>query len=189
MPTEIEDVVPTSLAMLGELQLGALSPNAVVTEAELNAFLTGFRRESERGAILALGAAFDEVLGRALRRELEKSSASKKLLDKQFDFNEALGTFSSRIDMARCLGLIDDSLHSDIHLIRQLRNDAAHHWFDFALTEDRTKRYVDPIRNSVKFLSADPEVDPSATEQSVQPIVKLSFLAFQLAFIGASVAA
>ena len=177
------------LELLGELQLGEPQVNAVVTEAEVNRFLAGFRDESERGAVLALAAAFDEVLGRALRRELSKSNASKKIVEKQFEFNGALGSFSARIDMARCVGLINDRLHTDIHLIRKLRNEAAHHWFDFKLTNDKVQRFIDPIRSSVRFLSANPDIDPKATELPIEPIVKLSYLAIHLLSIGADGAA
>lgn len=177
------------IPVLGELHLGELFPNSLVTPKEINEFLATFRNESDRGAVLALAAAFDEVLARAIRKHLKQSEPGDKLLDKVFDFNGSLGTFSGRIDMARCLGLINPQCHADIHRIRKLRNEAAHHWSDFKLTDERVQQFVDPLHSPINVLTADPSTDPTAASVLLPPLTKLSFMAFHLLSIGASAAA
>jgi hypothetical protein len=38
-----------------------------------------------------------------------------------------LATLSAKIDLARLLGLISETIRSDLHIIREIRNEFAHH--------------------------------------------------------------
>ncbi len=185
LPEEAHQPSPDKLPVIGEIRWDNLQLQTLVTESEVNSFLSSFRAESDRGAVLALAAAFDEVLARALRKELQRSEPSAKLLDKVFEFNGSLGTFSARIDMARCLGLINEHLYADIHCIRKLRNEAAHQWFDFKFTEDYVKKFIDPLQSHLQHYSSDPKQDPNAEKLPMSPLVKLSTMAMQLISIGA----
>ena len=49
-----------------------------------------------------------------------------KEVDKLFEFNNALGNFSSKISMTYSLGLIEKIIKSDLHLVRKVPNEFAH---------------------------------------------------------------
>lgn len=44
-----------------------------------------------------------------------------------FEFRGPLGDFAARIDLALGLNWIDEATFSDLHIIRKIRNDFAHH--------------------------------------------------------------
>ena len=48
-------------------------------------------------------------------------------LREMFSERGSLGTFYSRIEMAAALGIISNTERHDLNLIRQIRNDLAHH--------------------------------------------------------------
>lgn len=80
--------------------------------------------ESDRGAVLVSAALIDEGLRRLIAaRLLENSSQSDPLFD---GGNAPISTFSSRIEMAYRLGLIQCSAKSVLNKLRRLRNDFAH---------------------------------------------------------------
>lgn len=54
---------------------------------------------------------------------IDNKSVIKGLLDNP---NGPLSTFSSHIELAYALGLIYENAHSDLHLIRKIRNEFAH---------------------------------------------------------------
>ena len=49
--------------------------------------------------------------------------------------NAPLGTFSSRINMAYCLGLLNEDQKHDLHFIRHIRNDFAHKFIEISSFE------------------------------------------------------
>jgi DNA-binding MltR family transcriptional regulator len=68
-------------------------------------------------------AYLDSQLTELLRRSfVDDPSIADELLGQ----SKPLGTFSSRIDLAYALGLIEKSVHRDLHLIRKIRNDFGH---------------------------------------------------------------
>jgi hypothetical protein len=91
---------------------------------DFNSVLGLIESESDRGCILVLGAWLDEALGELLRSLLVQHGQTLKDL---FEGpSAALGTFSSRINMAHGLGLIARDEYTALHQIRDLRNAAAH---------------------------------------------------------------
>lgn len=79
--------------------------------------------ESPRGAILVACSYLDEQLKAIIAAFLVDKSDRSSLLD---GFNAPLGTFSARITMAHCLGLISDFEKSDCNTLRKIRNEFAH---------------------------------------------------------------
>ena len=76
--------------------------------------------ESDRAAIVLGAAQMDELLATIL---------PKRLIDTKkefFDFNGPFGTFSSRIDTAQAIGVINKSFANKLHLVRKIRNQCAH---------------------------------------------------------------
>jgi hypothetical protein len=89
---------------------------------EANAFMNQLVGESDRGAALVGIAYLDELLARLFRARMLTEKTSEGLLE---GF-APLSTFSSRIDVAYCLGWIGPETYRDLHLLRKVRNDFAH---------------------------------------------------------------
>ena len=80
--------------------------------------------ESDRGCALVGGAMVDDALGALLRAFfINHETVTQNLLTLP---GAPLSTFSSRIQAARALGLISEEIHRDLHLVRRIRNTAAH---------------------------------------------------------------
>lgn len=86
-------------------------------------FLSSLAPETDRGCALMAAAFLDHSLLELLKKNLVKN---KRLIDKLTGPNQPLGSFSTRIDFAYALGLIEKSVHRDLNLIRKIRNDFAH---------------------------------------------------------------
>lgn len=90
-----------------------------------DAFYGEFQNESQRGAVLVGVAQLDELLRQLLSAFLIDDDQSIILLDSE-NSNAPLGSFSARIDLSYCLGLIGENERKDLHRIRKIRNRFAH---------------------------------------------------------------
>jgi hypothetical protein len=80
--------------------------------------------ESDR-AVAIVGAAWvEEALSDSIASFLQPHDDSHRRL---FKGNAPLGTFSSKIDLSRVLGIVSDIIWADLHRIRDIRNEFAHH--------------------------------------------------------------
>src|SRR5712692_9481856 len=95
-----------------------------LSEDKLEDILDILHEESDR-ACAVLGAAYvDFLLAKAVARAMPQGAeVADRLL---YNPEAPLGTFSSRIDTAYGLGLVDSDSREDLHKIRTLRNDFAH---------------------------------------------------------------
>jgi hypothetical protein len=114
---------------------------AVMTNEEMTAELLG---GNDRATIISIGALSDSAVEYLLATNLPAlRNAEQKAFDQAFRHDGPLGTFSSRIDMAFYMGLIDEKFRGQLHDLRQLRNAVAH-----------TKRHVSledaPLQNVAK---------------------------------------
>ena len=87
---------------------------------DLNAFSGPFRSESDRACAVLGAALVDERLKQLFDRRLHFDNA--ELLS----HHGVLGSFSSRIRVARALNWIEDAVHSDLKQVRDIRNKFAH---------------------------------------------------------------
>jgi mannitol operon repressor len=103
---------------------------------DFSAFLVEFQSETDRGAALVGAAMIDDRLEETLRAFMVSNKAADSLLD---GGTAPLGTFSSRIDAAFGLGLIDAHEQRECHIIRRVRNEFAHrkHGVTFAYEKIR----------------------------------------------------
>ena len=108
-------------------------------------FLLVLATESDRGMVLA-GAAY---IDNALAQLLQSYFVDEPVVQKLFSGNAPLSTFSSRIEIAFALGLIDSGIQRDINLIRKIRNECAHTDQYIKLTDER-------IKNRIRELSCFP---------------------------------
>lgn len=86
-------------------------------------FLDVQNKESPRGAVLVACSFLDELLRKIIDAFLIEDSDRNLLLD---TFNAPIGTFSARIKIAHCLGLISDEERNDCDILRKIRNEYAH---------------------------------------------------------------
>lgn len=100
-----------------------------IAEFDINAFSGPFRAESDRACAVLGAALIDERLKRLFDRRLHYSN--KALLS----HSGVLGSFSSRISLARALTWISDDVRFDLDQVRDIRNTFAHnadHQLSFA---------------------------------------------------------
>jgi DNA-binding MltR family transcriptional regulator len=91
---------------------------------ELKALYT---KETDRGAALLAGAYADTALEVILRRCMVQDDAAQEEIDELFTDSGPLGTFSAKIRMVLALGILPAVFCRDLNLVRQIRNDFAHH--------------------------------------------------------------
>jgi hypothetical protein len=100
------------------------------------------RRESDRAVAVLAPAYADALLEDLLRAFLVAGKSADTLLA----VDGALGTFSSRIEVAHALGLIRDATHHDLELLRRIRNDFAHrvdlHSLEEEPAQNRTREFA-----------------------------------------------
>jgi DNA-binding MltR family transcriptional regulator len=103
------------------------------------------RDESDRGAILVAVSVLDGVFENRLRQLLDRGNAEAqaRLLKGPLG---ALSTFSSKVDLAYCIGMIPPQLYGDIRLLKKLRNYCAHHWEEFLISRDVLDRFINPMK-------------------------------------------
>jgi hypothetical protein len=96
-------------------------------------FLRNINDTSDREALLICSATI-EILGQLLYKYFiptgtDKPAPTAKVLKSHalLGVSRPLGAFSSRIEVARSVGILDTSLAQPIEILRSLRNEAAHH--------------------------------------------------------------
>jgi DNA-binding MltR family transcriptional regulator len=100
-------------------------------------------RESDRGCVLILSSDVENQLEDILKSWFDNSSdLSTKEYKNIFDFTGPLGSLSSKISICKAIGIINSSLHSDLHKIRSIRNEAAHSKESFSLSDEKIKQLI-----------------------------------------------
>lgn len=87
------------------------------------ALITELNDQSDRGAAIVGVAWVEEELQAAIESFLEKD---KKAWDRLFGRSGPLASLSSKIDLARLLGMSSKIITSDMHILRDIRNEFAH---------------------------------------------------------------
>ncbi len=102
-----------------------------------------FERETDRAAAIVVAAMLDEALKMLIEKRLvAAASATHSILER---YDAPLGSFAARIDAAFQLGLISKYMARDLHLVRKIRNDFAHHPLELTFESG-------PIRDRVRAL-------------------------------------
>lgn len=117
--------------------------------------LAVLRRESDRGAVLVAIAILDSVFASRLEQLFShgNSDARSRLLTRSFN------SFASKVDLAYCVGMIPKQLYQDIRLLNKMRNQCAHEWGDFRITQQIVDTYIEPMMMKHALNAAD-EVQP-----------------------------
>lgn len=109
---------------------------------EVISFRTSITNETDRGAVLMSAAFLDDKLKELIDKRLVQD---KKISRRAFDFNGPLGTFSSRIDFAYLIGVLPKNAQRDLHTIRAIRNQFAHHAAPLSYDEEKVKTLCDRL--------------------------------------------
>jgi hypothetical protein len=101
--------------------------------------------DSDRATAVVLGSIVETSLERLLKTSIRNDLNSQ---DKRqiFDFEGALGTFSSRTIMAYAMKLIGPKARADLDLIRLLRNEFAHSRIPFNFETPEVKAVCDHLQ-------------------------------------------
>ena len=97
--------------------------DSVETEKRKAAFLFEMNSQSDRGVAIVGAAWVENALMTTIKSFLR--SESKAWVDFT-EGNGPLSSFSAKIDLARLLGIITETIRLDLHNIRRVRNDFAH---------------------------------------------------------------
>jgi len=97
-------------------------------------FLAEYQGETDRGAALVGAAQLAQQLVDLLKRHFLDAKETAELLE---GASAPLGTFSSRILAAFCLGLISDQELRELQLIRKIRNEFAHQTHGLAFEDQK----------------------------------------------------
>ena len=89
-----------------------------------NRLASAYEKESDRAVALLATAFLDEQCKAALVRHFVDDL---KLSAKLFSGYGPVASFSARVDMLLALGHIAEMVHRDLHVIRKVRNEFAHH--------------------------------------------------------------
>lgn len=94
--------------------------------------------ESDRGAVLIAQEIINSELA-DLFHSLAPASMPTKRVKELLKYPGLLATFSAKAEMAYIAGFISQNIYDAIHMIRQIRNDAAHASQSFSLEPYRPK--------------------------------------------------
>lgn len=150
-----------------------MPPEAGQRMKEVLSFRTSITSETDRGAVLMSAAYLDDKLKELIEKRLVQD---KKIARRAFDFNGALGTFSSRIDFAYLLGIIPKNAQRDLHTIRAIRNQFAHHASPLSYADEKVK----PLCDRLAFHGVKDAAGPdSKFRRSVMGLLSYVTLAFE----------
>lgn len=128
--------------------------------------------ESDRGCILIGASVLDETLGLYLRSRLERNDhVAKHAAEALFSGMGPLSSFSSRIKLAYCLGLIEKWEFEDLERIRKIRNKAAHEYSGKSFADNEIIQITMHLQGADHAVSAA-EFYREKVEQSEMPKLK-----------------
>jgi len=127
------------------------------TAEDLAKFVEELKRETDRGLPLVATALIDDLLKETLRAFFCDDDSAERLLD---GTNAPLGSFSSRIETCLALGLIDAFEHSEITLLRKVRNEFAHAKHGMSFGQPRVQGLCSTLRSDLPTDGGYPITEP-----------------------------
>jgi hypothetical protein len=110
-------------------------------------FIKDFKKETDRAAVILGVAKLDLILYQMIQATLIPNPHSK---DELLDDDGPLSTFSSKINLAYRLGIIDAGYARALHLCRRIRNEFAHEVagcnLESGVHRDRVKELCKPLK-------------------------------------------
>jgi len=118
--------------------------------ALFESFINEFRTETDRAAVILGAAKLDELLRQILQAYLLTVPSGR---DELLSQENALGTFSSKINISYRLGLIDAEFSRALHIVRKIRNFFAHEISGCSLTSGPQRNRVSELCSEYKQYS------------------------------------
>jgi hypothetical protein len=151
---------------------------------EFTNFITEFKNESDRAAVILGAAKLDLLLFQIIQQFLLPMTGTK---DELLDGDSALGTFSAKIHLVNRLGLIDAEFTRALHFIRKIRNSFAHEVSGCTLSSgghsDRVKELVAQMKHTNAFIDAREKFFGGKDEAPANFRTGLAFLVARLEFL------
>jgi len=121
--------------------------------------------ESDRGCILIGASVLDDVLCDLLKKRLAKSEhVAKQAMEPLFAGMGPLSSFSARIKLAYCLGLIGQWEFEDLERIRKIRNKAAHEYTSKTFTDNEIIQITQRLGGANHAVSAMQKLEATEAE-------------------------
>ena len=147
----------------------------------LNAVAATLQKESDRACAVLGAALVDQVLGDLIRSAMVEEAPSKL-----FDGYGPIASFSARIEISLGLGLISRDEHSDLHLIRKIRNVFAHEMdHELSFTTQAIAHRVAALK-IVDALYANPSIPTPEDTPRVRFQIEIGSLTYSLAGVRAA---
>jgi DNA-binding MltR family transcriptional regulator len=109
-------------------------PSISGLSASAQRFLDELEAQTDRGSALVAAAFLDDILEGTLRAHfLDAPKQVGELLD------GPLSSFAARTKLAYCMGLIGRTIFDDLNVIREIRNDFAHHHEPISFEDQRAR--------------------------------------------------
>jgi DNA-binding MltR family transcriptional regulator len=151
-------------------------------DANLDAFISTFQNESDRGAVLVATALLDDVLEGLLRcRMSQEPHIKKRCVDPLFMPEAALGTFAAKIKIARAFEILGDWMYEDLEIIRKVRNEFAHSHLRVDFSEARIvklSRSLKAIEHAPAMFEIASGNETAASEARFRFLLSASYLIF-----------
>ena len=129
------------------------------TEAEQLATLNALHEietSDDRSVAIAVGSFLEEHLTLALKARFHQD---EKILNEMFRIGGALGSFSTKIDMAYLIGLCSKETCKEMHTIKQIRNEFAHKGMTRNFDSQRVRDLANNLTFGKKFQITIQEID------------------------------
>jgi hypothetical protein len=127
-----------------------------------------FINESDRSLIILMSTRVEDALQVCVEEAMPR--ISKRLSERLFSPLKPLSTFSSRIDIANALGIIENSHAKNLHFLREIRNQCAH-------AKQHLSFEIPELRAASELIAA-PEIRDLVTKADDRDTARTNFLGF-----------
>lgn len=140
--------------MLG-IKLTEYDMNGTESSARFEELFTEMFSESDRGCILIGASVLDDILSSLLQKHLGRNShVIKNAMEPLFAGMGPLSSFSARIKIAYCLGLIKQWEFEDMERVRKIRNKAAHEYTAKTFTNNEIIQITQQLKGADHAVTA-----------------------------------
>lgn len=164
--------------------------NATESNARFEELFSEMFSESDRGCILIGASALDDVLSSLIQKHLGRNNhVIKNAMEPLFTGMGPLSSFSARIKIAYCLGIIKQWEFEDLERIRKIRNKAAHEYSAKTFTNKEIIQITQQLKGADHAVTAIEskriEADQPVSQENVTTVQVISKerLRFQLTVV------
>jgi DNA-binding MltR family transcriptional regulator len=131
-----------------------MADELMTSDMWLEAISKAFSIDSDRAAAIVAGAMLDDALKALIEAILVKPI--KKEHSILHGDCAPLGSFSARINAAQQLGLISNYLARDLHVVRKIRNEFAHHPLELTFESPKIRDLIAVLEKTSDYNKRHP---------------------------------